>query len=1044
MRFCYVLIAQRELRRSNMLAAEAVWQAVQATATTTKASTVPSTVSAATTSSSAAPISSSAAAVAPTMLKPAHPKLASYLSQINAVIDTVVRETSLPPDSNGWIFNSRQKDIDIYTKKVGEVNLSKGIGVIPMPALLVHHVFSDLSDRKQWDEMFDDGIVIEVIDETLGIACTQFKLKAPMFVSARDLIVSGRTLYKPDGAVWIVSCSVEHDRAPKPGSGGFVRAELKFGGTIIEPLDENSCRVTYTLASDPKGSLPAWVVAIAAVAQPLCIAVVRDHMAKNKAKLMALLPERQARREKVLAAEREASAGPVGGDVTDATAATSATTSATAAAAAAKDGFRDGQPIRYYAEVSKVLETVRAAVASGRNEDGWSFHSRMRDVDISIKTSGTVNISKGEGVVPAPAAVVAHVFTDMKGRSGWDELFDFGRDLEVLDEELKLVCSHMAFKAPWPVTPRDLVVAGRTIVQDDGSIWLISCSVDHPAMPVSSNGSFIRAHLEFGGTVIFPIDEQSCRVVYVVASDPKGTIPKWLVNAMNEKSPLCLAVIRDYIKSHPQVQQEVQQRLARAAVMAAGGTGALLLPSGPERRCGHVLGLQLASAWETAVFATKFQRVAAFAKAWPLGRTLSAVTFACRSLWSMRHKTAPIATSNADRPVIGLIALQVMEACRELPPSAEKSPWWSETANLFVRVALDDDTMQTNLTSIVADVPRKLRRATFAVDASCFTLRVLNPTARVRLSLFASLTGGARPMERLIGEAFLPIADLSDQQSRDGWLPLLVPVASDGVDDAASEPSHVRPMVRVGVKMAMAEAVDWLVTVATPPEGSESTADSESVVLPEYSPEKLVAHCFQLADVARPVMVVVEQGFSIMNWDEPSLSVVATFLLLLCCWWPGLVPVLLGLFVIAFIALEYVQKKFIRVMRGTHRWARLEAQQRQQIGAVVELLQAQEPLRSPETRRLLRYVQYQAGVGAAAIEDALSLCDWTHPTATKMLLLFTCVCMCLSLIFPTSLTLLTLTLTVCCWHTTPLTLLRHVCASTYVYWERRKERRKLK
>ena len=153
--------------------------------------------------------------------KSAHPKLAGYLAKINGVIDTVRQETALPPDSNGWTFNSRQKDIDIYTKTVGQANLSKGIGIIPMPALLVHYVFSDLKDRKQWDDMFESGADIETIDESLSIVCTYFKMKAPMFITARDLLAAGRTLYQPDGSIWMVSCSVEHEKGMSRGGLAF-------------------------------------------------------------------------------------------------------------------------------------------------------------------------------------------------------------------------------------------------------------------------------------------------------------------------------------------------------------------------------------------------------------------------------------------------------------------------------------------------------------------------------------------------------------------------------------------------------------------------------------------------------------------------------------------------------------------------------------------------------------------------------------------------------------------------------------------------------
>jgi hypothetical protein len=45
------------------------------------------------------------------------------------------------------------------------VLLSAGVGVIDAPALLVQFAFSDLSNRKKWDQLFDSSEMIEMIDE---------------------------------------------------------------------------------------------------------------------------------------------------------------------------------------------------------------------------------------------------------------------------------------------------------------------------------------------------------------------------------------------------------------------------------------------------------------------------------------------------------------------------------------------------------------------------------------------------------------------------------------------------------------------------------------------------------------------------------------------------------------------------------------------------------------------------------------------------------------------------------------------------------------
>ena len=51
----------------------------------------------------------------------------------------------------------------------------------------------------------------------------------------------------------------------------------------------------------------------------------------------------------------------------------------------------------------------------------------------------------------------------------------------MVDEELRISATHMKLKAPWPVAARDFVIAGRAVTRDDGSMWLVSTSVEHPS-----------------------------------------------------------------------------------------------------------------------------------------------------------------------------------------------------------------------------------------------------------------------------------------------------------------------------------------------------------------------------------------------------------------------------------------------------------------------------------------------------------------------------------------------------------------------------------
>lgn len=156
--------------------------------------------------------------------------------------------------------------------------------------------------------------------QNLAMFINYFTLKSLFMISARDVLALARTFFNPDGSIDIVTSSVTHDKAPKPDTGGYVRADLKFGGNILTPIDANTTRVTYLLASDPRGlidileflpdacskmtivfdpnvwlsssgSIPGWAVALANTKQPLCVATIRNFIAKNRKKLEAVLPE---------------------------------------------------------------------------------------------------------------------------------------------------------------------------------------------------------------------------------------------------------------------------------------------------------------------------------------------------------------------------------------------------------------------------------------------------------------------------------------------------------------------------------------------------------------------------------------------------------------------------------------------------------------------------------------------------------------------------------------------------------------------------------
>ncbi len=92
------------------------------------------------------------------------------------------------------------------------------------------------------------------LTQSLTHSLTQsLNLSSSLFVPPRPPRPLSPPHRSPDGSILVISTSIEHPAAIKADTGGFVRATLKFGCTVLSPLDAHSCRVTYLLASDPRG-----------------------------------------------------------------------------------------------------------------------------------------------------------------------------------------------------------------------------------------------------------------------------------------------------------------------------------------------------------------------------------------------------------------------------------------------------------------------------------------------------------------------------------------------------------------------------------------------------------------------------------------------------------------------------------------------------------------------------------------------------------------------------------------------------------------------
>ena len=143
-----------------------------------------------------------------------------------------------------------QKKIDIFTRDNGKEGQSVlGIGEIPFSIEKICEVLLDEKQRKNFDDMMEDGFILKRLENLTFLIYVTFKRF--LILSPRDFVLCGCLVKFNDGTIILPSYSVELPE--KPEDKKFVRAHLHIGGWILKKIDDNNTLVYYYNRADMKG-----------------------------------------------------------------------------------------------------------------------------------------------------------------------------------------------------------------------------------------------------------------------------------------------------------------------------------------------------------------------------------------------------------------------------------------------------------------------------------------------------------------------------------------------------------------------------------------------------------------------------------------------------------------------------------------------------------------------------------------------------------------------------------------------------------------------
>lgn len=134
---------------------------------------------------------------------------------------------------------------------------------------------------------------------------------------------------------------------------------------------------------------------------------------------------------------------------------------------------------------------------------------------------------KVTSILPAPAHMVYDTLHDNAYRLEWDPSAKTSTILLRLPQGNSTIDYYHA-KMPTPVRDRDMVTRLQWAAHNTHGYVLAQRSVDYDAAPQSKHA--IRAVVMLTGYKLEPVTGDECRMTYLTHSDPKGSVPKFIVN----------------------------------------------------------------------------------------------------------------------------------------------------------------------------------------------------------------------------------------------------------------------------------------------------------------------------------------------------------------------------------------------------------------------------------------------------------------------------------------------------------------------------------
>jgi hypothetical protein len=141
---------------------------------------------------------------------------------------------------------------------------------------------------------------------------------------------------------------------------------------------------------------------------------------------------------------------------------------------------------------------------------------------------------KGVAVIDAKIEVIGELLRDIPSYPQWVKDCKEAKVLKKVDASN--LTMYFVQDAPWPVSPRDVIMDVSTIMEvQKGKITISMSSTSSPL--VKKNPDYVRIPTLTGAYILEYIDRNHTRVTYMSKADPGGSVPTSLANYSSRNIP---------------------------------------------------------------------------------------------------------------------------------------------------------------------------------------------------------------------------------------------------------------------------------------------------------------------------------------------------------------------------------------------------------------------------------------------------------------------------------------------------------------------------